>query len=127
MPEIKFNSDWLRAKDNVYHGDYIRFLDVGTKDKDDRYVFLVGVIDKDTRSLVSQKKFSLNRTNFKAVAKVYGTNSDNWLNKEMRVAVIQTQNQHGEIVPAVRLTAPGSVEEGFQEDAQDEGYEGQLD
>jgi len=127
VPEIKFNSDWLRAKDNVYHGDYIRFLDVGTKDKDDRYVFLVGVIDKDTRSLVSQKKFSLNRTNFKAVAKVYGTNSDNWLNKEMRVAVIQTQNQHGEIVPAVRLTAPGSVEEGFQEDAQDEGYEGQLD
>src|SRR5690242_1532724 len=100
MPEIKFPSKWLKAKEDVNQGDFIRFMNTGVQDKDERWVFTVGVIKRENPGLIVAKKdFSLNKTNFNAIAAVYGSNSDNWLGKDMRVSIIRVQNQKGELVP----------------------------
>lgn len=112
MPEIKFESDWLKANDNVKQGDHIRFLDTGHKDEKGTWVFKIGVIAGGSGDIVRTKKFSLNKKNFLAVSKVYGSNSDEWLGKEMRVAVRSVENpKTGEYVPAVRLAPPGATGE----------------
>lgn len=123
MPEITFDSPWLKAKANVQHGDHIRFMDTGTqeqKGEKTQWVFNVGVIPQGQKSVVATKKFSLNKKNFKAVAAVYGTNSDAWEGKEMRVAIVRVQNPEGDIVPGIRLSAPGVVEDGVEEEPEDE-------
>lgn len=98
--------------------------------KDDQWVFTVGVIPQETPGFIKEQKFfGLNKKNFDAIKKVYGSNSDNWLNKEMQVSIIQVENHKtGEEVAAVRLKAPGSLAEGLSEDDdEEEGYKGQLD
>lgn len=111
MPEIKFKSAWLKAKEDVNRGDHIRFLNTGEQDKDDKWVFLVGVIPQGQKEIVAQKKFGLGKKNFNAVSKVYGTNSDFWLNKEMQVRIVKVDNPStGEEVDSVRLTPPGALE-----------------
>jgi hypothetical protein len=110
MPEIKFDSDWLKANNNVNEGDNIRFLDAGEKDKEGAWVFTVGVIPKGTMKIAAEKKFSLNKKNFTAISDTYGSNSDDWVGKEMTVVIRQVENpQTGREVDAVRLRAPGSI------------------
>jgi len=67
---------------------------------------------------VETKKFSLNKTNFDEVARMYGTNSDKWNGKEMRVSVVKVRNQKGILVPSVRLVSPSleAVPEGEEEE-----------
>lgn len=128
MPEVTFPSKWLKAEVNVQHGDFIRFLDKGKLEKqgnEEQWVFTVGVIPQETPGLIKdQKLFGLNKRNFDAIKKVYGSNSDNWLNKEMQVDIRMIENpKTGEEVAAVRLKAPGAMAEGRDEE---EGYNGQL-
>lgn len=53
------------------------------------------------------KKFTLNKSNFEAVSKLYGTNSDNWVGKEMEVAKVKVRNpQTGTMVDSIALVAP---------------------
>lgn len=106
MPEIKFETDWLKANNNVKNGDRIKFLNAGEQDKDGNWVFEVEVV-----STLKRKKFSLNKKNFKSISDAYGTNSDNWVGKEMQVVVIQTENPKGDLVDAIRLRTPGHQEE----------------
>lgn len=132
MPEITFPSKFLKAEANVQHGDYIRFLDKGKLEKQgdtEQWVFTVGVIPQETPGFIrEQKLFSLNKKNFEAIRKTYGSNSDNWLNKEMQVVVRLIENpKTGEEVPAIRLKSPGSLIEPQGDDDEDEGYQGQLD
>ena len=109
MPDIKFESDWLKANNNVSEGDNIRFLDAGEQDKDGNWIFVVGVIPKGMAMIAAKKKFSLNKKNFTAISDTYGTNSDAWVGKEMSVVVRQVENpQTGREVDAVRLRAPGT-------------------
>jgi hypothetical protein len=109
MPDIKFDSDWLKANNNVHEGDNIRFLDAGEQDKEKNWVFTVGIIPKGTMKVVAEKKFSLNKKNFTAISDAYGTNSDAWVGKEMMVVIRQVENpQTGREVDAVRLRAPGA-------------------
>jgi hypothetical protein len=109
MPVIKFDSDWLKANNNVSEGDSIRFLDPGEQDKDGNWIFMVGVIPKGGSTVVAKKKFSLNKKNFTAIADTYGPDSDAWVGKEMAVVVRQVENpQTGREVDAVRLRAPGA-------------------
>jgi hypothetical protein len=127
VPPITFPSKWLKAEVNVNHGDYIRFLDKGRFDeKAEQWVFTVGVIAQETPGVIKdQKLFGLNKKNFEAIRKVYGANSDGWLNKEMQVDVRMIENpKTGEEGPAVRLKAPGSLADGR---AEDEEYHGELD
>lgn len=117
MPEIKFESDWLKANENVKQGDHIRFLDEGHQDEKGQWVFKVGVIPNGVGEIAKVKKFSMNKKNFNAISKAYGSNSDKWMGKEMRVSVRRVENpKSGEMVSAVRLTAPGLVEEGIESD-----------
>lgn len=109
-PKIKFESDWLKAEDNVFQDDHIKFVDVGVQDEKDgkpRWIFNVDVLRNGTGQPVCRKKFTLNKTNFEAIAEVYGENSDSWVGKEMRVNVMKVQNPSGGMVPAVRLCRPG--------------------
>lgn len=110
MPEIVFPSAWLKAGVNVNQGDNIRFLDEGEQDKNDNWVFLVGIVPDGKNEITEQKKFQINKKNFDAVAKIYGTNSDNWVGKEMKVRVVKVMNPRtDEMVKAVRLIAPGGM------------------
>ena len=112
MPEIKFESEWLKANNNVEEGDLIRFLNAGEQDKDKNWVFLVGVIPAGTSRIVTQKKFSLNKRNFESIKAIHGSNSDEWVNKDMQVMVREVENpKTGELVDAIRLCAPGAAGE----------------
>lgn len=131
MPEIVFDSEWLKARVNVHQGDHIKFLDTGTKIKDrkgrDQWVFVVGVIPKGRDVITVQKKFSLNKSNFTAITEIYGSNSDKWVGKEMRVSIIQTNNPSGQLVPAIRLTGPGLIDQGLIDEPESElGDEGDF-
>lgn len=108
MPQIIFDSEFLKAKVNVEHGDLIRFMDAGFQQEDGRWILKVAVLDKETKMAKTEKakKFSLNKANFKAISAQYGDNSDNWVGKEMEVMIIKTQNPQGELVDAVRLIKP---------------------
>lgn len=106
MPEIIYPSEWLKINENVQNGDTIQFLDAGTQDKDERWIFNVAVFRKGDLA-EPEKKFGLNKTNFKAVSAVYGTNSDNWINKEMQVSSVKVRNpQLGSLVDSIALSAP---------------------
>src|SRR5271157_1201351 len=125
MPEVKFTSKWLKARENVQHGDYVKFLDAGVLTNagtpNEKWTFKVSVIPKDNPSAVGpEKDFTLNKTNFKAISAIYGTNSDNWVGKQMRVGIIRVQNMQGQMVAAVRLSAPGMVEQAMEPEPEDE-------
>ena len=108
MPQIRFDSKWLKANVNVKQGDKIKFLDEGNKDEEGNWSFTVGVIDQRTGVVGAQKKFSLNKKNFEAIVKEHGSdNSDDWIGKEMPVYVIKVENpKTGLMVDAIRLYDP---------------------
>lgn len=106
-PIPKFDSAYLKGDVNVYKGDSIRFLNAGEYDKNGQLTINVGIIPKGIGDVKEQKLFSLNKRNYEATAKVFGKNTDDWVDKEMEVNVIETENPRtGELVPAVRLVAP---------------------
>ena len=110
MPEIRFKSEWLKAEDNIFHGENIVFMNTGEQNEKGEWVFMVETPKGE------KKKFSLNKRNFEAIRKIYGSNSDKWVGKEMAVRIIDVENpKTGELVRAVRLIAPGSVEAGIEE------------
>lgn len=110
MPDLSkskaYESPWLKANLNCKQGDLIQFLDAGEEDEENgSWIFNV-MVSRDGEDL-HQKKFSLNKTNFKVVAKNYGTNSDSWVGKQMEVNVIKKQNpKSGELVDSVALSLP---------------------
>ena len=117
MPDYskEFDSPFVKAGANTKQGDHLRFLDAGEKrqnkkelDKVD-IVFNVAIVRNG--KVTAQKLFSLNKTNFKAVSKVYGSNSDDWIDKEMMVNIVKRQNPQGEVVDAIALSAPGALGE----------------
>ena len=114
MPELNedFKSPFIKAGVDVRDGDNLRFLDAGTREADKKrigeynWIFSVGVVRDG--ELIRTKKFQLNKLNFKVVSKAYGTDSDNYEGKEMRVNIVKRQNpQSGEVVDSIALSAPG--------------------
>lgn len=100
----KLESDWLRAKVNVEHGDIIRIID-DTEDEKGNIILTVALVEDG--ELTKQKKFQLNRTNLKTVAKAYGFESEKWKNKDFQVSVYKARNpQTGELVDAILLSLP---------------------
>lgn len=112
MPEITFPSEWLKISNNIEEGDHIAFADSGEFDPDrEMWTFVVGVVKNGKQ--VYTKKFNLNKTNFDAVKQIYGSNSDNWLKKEMRVNKVKVRNpQSGAMVDSIALSAPNTDKEG---------------
>lgn len=109
MPEIIFPSEYLKMGVNTKHGDHIKFKDTGTLDPEtERYTFVVEI--HRNGEYLEDKKFTLNKTNFKAVSELYGTNSDSWVGKEMEVNLIKSRNpQSGAPVDSVLLVKPVGV------------------
>ena len=111
MPEIKFPSKFLKAGVNIEEGDVIRFLDAPALNSDDELVATVGIIPSGFAQMTEQKKFQINKTNFKAIAALYGTNSDNWVKKEMQIHIGTANNpKTGEDGPSIKLVAVGGNE-----------------
>lgn len=112
MPDIFFESEWLKIDQNVKEGDHIAFQNEGEYDQErDRWIFDVAIIRNGGQ--VGVKKFSLNRTNAKAVINEYGTKSENWVNKEMRVNKESVRNPStGLKVDSILLSAPNRDKEG---------------
>lgn len=111
MPEIKFPSKWLKLGVNVEVGDRIMFTDKGTfEPENENYVFVVQIVHNGVPT--ETKKFSLNKGNFTAVSALYGTNSDEWVGKEMEVNKIRVRNpQTGLTVDGIELSAPKQTAE----------------
>lgn len=106
MPEIKFPTEWLKIGDNTQDGDNIQFLDAGEQDEDGRWTFNVAVL-RNGDVVEFSKKFNLNKGNFKEVSALYGSNSDLWINKEMKVVKIKARNpQTNSLVDSIALEAP---------------------
>ncbi len=111
----KLDSEWLKANVNIKHGDIIRIID-DTEDAEGNIVLTVGIVEDG--ELTKQKKFQLNRTNLKTVAKVYGFESEKWKNKDFQVSVYKARNpQTGELVDAILLSLPN-----MQPDTEIEGF-----
>jgi hypothetical protein len=110
MPEISFPSEWLKINNNVKNGDTIRFTDAGTQNDEGNYIFNVQIIHQG--ELTEIKKFQLNKTNFDSVSKLYGTNSDKWVGKEMGVEKIkQRKPGSSDMVDSILLVEPTATEE----------------
>ena len=111
MPEIKFPSRFLKAEDNIDHGENITFVDTGKHDEDERWIFKVRIPSGEV------KLFSLNKRNFDSIRKIYGSNSDNWVGKQMTVRIVDVENpKTGEMVKGIRLVGPGLVEDGVEDE-----------
>ena len=111
----KLDSDWLKAKVNVDHGDIIRIID-DMEDEKGNIILTVGVVQGG--ELTKQKKFQLNRTNLQTVAKAYGFESEKWKNKDFQVSVYKARNpQSGELVDSILLSLPN-----MQPDTEIEGF-----
>ena len=106
MPEIVFPSPYLKINVNVKPGDIIRFKDTGTLETErDTWEFKVEIYHDGIAT--ETKQFTLNKTNFKVVSGLYGTNSDGWLEKEVMVNTIKVRNPAtGLLVDSIALSAP---------------------
>lgn len=108
MPEVKFPSPFLKPEINVFEGDVIRFLDIPLMGLDGKLVGTVGIIPVGFKDMTEQKKFQINKTNFKAIAKLYGTNTDGWKGKEVQIHIGVANNpQTGEEGPSIKIKAVG--------------------
>ena len=103
MPEIKFPSRWLKANVNVKEGDTISFLSTGEL-RQDQWVFMVRI-----NRTGEEKFFGLNKKNFNAISALYGTDSDKWVGKNMKVKIVTVDNPRGGEVEAVRLYDPAKT------------------
>jgi len=57
--------------------------------------------------VTENKKFDLNKTNFKAISAAYGSNSDAWVGKEMKVNKVKVRNPStGTLVDSIALSIP---------------------
>jgi len=115
MPEIKFPSEWLKINDNVQEGDLVKFTDVGTFDQEkESYEFVMQIFHAGQAT--DTKKFNLNKTNFKAVSAIHGTNSDAWVGKVMKVIKTKARNpQLGVMVDSILLEKPTDEEKAVAE------------
>lgn len=111
MPEISFPTEWLKINENVNNGDHIKFLNAGVLDGEkDAWEFDVQVYKGKEAGVT--KKFNLNKTNFKAISALYGTNSDNWVGKFMRIEKVKARNpQLGTMVDSILLIEPNTAKD----------------
>jgi len=105
MPEIKFPSEWIKIGDSVQVGDLVRFMDAGKQNEEGGWIFNLQIIHE---GLVTEtKKFQLNKTNHKIMVEAHGSNSDNWVGKEMQVGTMKQRNpQTGLPVDSIVLEKP---------------------
>ena len=113
----KFPSQFLKLGSNVEEGDIIRFLDAPMMDSEDKLTCNVGILPKGFKEMTEKKKFRVNKTNYKAVASLYGEDCDNWVGKEVQIKKVMANNPStGQEVPSIKLVAVGGAPLGDVED-----------
>ena len=109
-----FVSDWLKMNDTCKHGDIIKFTEDlsafpdGVDERGNPKIKLEGKVEviRDGKSL-HVKKFSVNRTNRKAIQALHGSETKNWVGKELMVNQILVNNpKTGQPVQGIAITAP---------------------
>lgn len=111
MAVPKFPSKFLKLGSNVEDGDVIRFLDAPTMDSDDKLVCTVGIIPAGFKEMTEKKKFQVNKTNYKAVALLYGEDCDKWVGKEVQIYEGVANNPStGQEGPSIKLKAVGGAD-----------------
>ena len=55
---------------------------------------------------IAEKKWSVNSTNRKTIAKVLGEETDEWAGKQITLYVTDVQNPSGDMVPGIRVRIP---------------------
>jgi len=115
MPEIKFPSDWLKIGDNVQEGDLVKFVDAGRFDEEkESWEFVMQIYHENEPT--EKKKFNLNKTNYNVVKELYGTNSDAWVGKVMKIVKTKARNpQLGKLVDSILLEKPTDEEKAIPE------------
>lgn len=111
MDTRKFlDNAFVKANINVKQGDLLRFKDQGKEvpDRTDPNRLNLEVTVEIIRdgAVANEKTLSVNATNLKSIAAIYGYNSLKWIGKEMMVNVVKRQNPQGVLVDAVALSAP---------------------
>lgn len=96
----KSNSDYLKAEDigSEMWTVTIYSADVKTWDNGDRKVVL-------EFNELENKAMPLNVTNSRAIADIYGGDTDNWIGKEIMLFTMPVDYQ-GKMVQAIRIRAP---------------------
>jgi len=89
------------------------FLNSGEFDKkQEQWIFKIQV-----QRTGEEKLFSLNKKNFNTISNLYGTNSDEWVGKEMKVKVIVVESPRtGGEVDTIRLFDPAREATSISED-----------
>ncbi len=104
----KFPSKFLKLGSNIEDGDIIRFLDEPKMDADDKLTGNVGIIPKGFKEMAEKKKFSVNKTNYNAVALLFGEYCAGWVGKEVQIKVGTANNpKTGKEGPSIKLVAVG--------------------
>lgn len=105
-----YESDYLKANVNVKQGDVIKLLDEGSAVADGK-----GKIKLTFKAECNgkQKFFTINATNRKALQKLYGSDTKNWVGKEAIANIIKVTNPStGELTDSIALSRPGSYGDG---------------
>jgi hypothetical protein len=108
------DSEWVKPNINVKNGDHLRILDEGhivpDKKGEDQLELNVEIVRDG--EVLSTKKFSLNKTNHKAIAGAHGYDSKHWIGKKFRVNIVKKQNPQGQLVDSIALSLPNVDAEG---------------
>ena len=107
MPELEL-AEWLKGDDIV--GDVeLEFTDVGKgteipqgEGKDPKKAFEIGIIFPNK----AKRVWTMNLTSQRAVAKTYGTNTDNWVGKKV-VVFTSEENVRGTMRKTIYARTPG--------------------
>jgi len=107
-----WDSDWLKAGQHVLQNDHIKFLDGGTLvnegTKDQQIIFKVQIIKNGFT-----KKFGLNKTNGELMKRLYGPETNDWIDKEVACNIVKARNpKTGNQVDSIVLSAPNTDNEG---------------
>lgn len=109
------DSEFLKPRINVNQGDIIKILNEGEDEEfrgQKRFILLVVILDDDGKAK-TQKRFTINKTNFKFLSANFGFESKNWIGKEAQVNIVKVNNPStGQLTDGIVLTLPNITPEG---------------
>ena len=109
-----FASPFLKASD-VKQGTLLQFTNAGSlkgEGDDARFQIGVTILTTSGKSL-KEKLFTVNRTNYRTISSVYGSDTEEWIGKTMQCNITKVRNpKTGERVDSIELSLPNTTAEG---------------
>lgn len=97
-----FPSHFLKAKVNCKQDDIIKILDEGVVDTDAQ-----GKLKLTLKVSINgeEKLFGCNATNRKLLTRLYGSNTKNWVGKELMINIVKVNNPAtGQLTDSIALS-----------------------